>query len=85
MEFDFIVEANMMHGQDPSLLPQILLKRNELFHPALINPLNMYVPQIQKDGLMWGMSSEEMLSKWLYYSSMYHSTLMAAKVGLLFA
>jgi hypothetical protein len=52
MEFDFTVETNMMHGQDSSLLPQILLKRNEMFHPALINPLNMYVPQIQKDGLM---------------------------------
>jgi hypothetical protein len=52
MEFDFDLETSMMHGQDASLLPQILLKRNEMFHQTILNPLNMYVPQIPKDGLM---------------------------------
>ena len=83
MELDIDIETNIMHEHDQSILPQILLKRNEMYHPTLLNPLNMYVPQISKDGMVWGMISEEMLSKCIYYSNMYHTTLMAAKVSKL--
>lgn len=72
---------NHSTNQDISLLPQILTKRPDMYHPTAINPYGQIMSHLHNISPNVPKAPEEMIANCIYYGHMFHSSLMAVRVS----